>query len=64
MGFKKSVAPNVLEYGGDTVVLRRRGGRLTSQRVKIAARPYMAPAFERERPKPPMLWRKSIKRGA
>jgi hypothetical protein len=64
VGFKKSVAPSVLEYGGDTVVLRRRGGRLTSQRVRIAARPYMAPALERERPKLPLLWRNSIRKGA
>jgi len=67
VGFKKSVAPNVLEYGGDTVVLRRvggRGGKLTSQKVKIAARPYMAPALEQERPKLPLLWRNSIRKGA
>ena len=64
VGFKKSVAPNVLEYGGDTVVHRRRRGRLTSQRVQIAARPYMAPALERERPQLPLLWRNSIRKGA
>jgi hypothetical protein len=64
VGFKKRGAPNVLEYGGDTVVLRRRGGKLTSRRVKIAARPYMAPALEQERPKLPLLWRNSIRKGA
>jgi hypothetical protein len=63
VGFKKSVAPNVLEYGGDTVVLRRKGGRLTSHKVKIAARPYMAPALEQERPKLSLLWRNSIRKG-
>ena len=66
VGFKKSDAPSVLEYGGDTVVLRRvggRGGKLTSQKVKIAPRPYMAPALEKERPKLPLLWRNSIKKG-
>jgi len=63
VGFKKSTAPNVLEYGGDTVVLSRRGGRLTSRKVKIAPRPYMAPALERERPKLPLLWRNSIRKG-
>lgn len=63
VGFKNSEAPNVLEYGGDTVVLRRRGGKLTSQKVKIAPRPYMAPALEKERPKLPLLWRNSIKKG-
>jgi len=66
VGFKKSEAPNVLEYGGDTVVFRRlggRGGKLTSQKVKIAPRPYMAPALEKERPKLPLLWRNSVKKG-
>jgi len=63
VGFKKSVAPNVLEYGGETVVLSRRGGRLTSRKVNIAARPFMAPALERERPKLPLLWRNSIRKG-
>lgn len=66
VGFKKSEAPSVLEYGGETVVLRRvggRGGKLTSQKVTIAPRPYMAPALEKERPKLPLLWRNSIKKG-
>ncbi len=66
VGFKKSDAPSVLEYGGDTVVLRRvggRGGKLTSQKVKIAPRPYMAPALEKERPKLPLLWRNSVRKG-
>lgn len=65
VGFKKGdpPAPSVLEHGGDTVVLRRRGGKLTSQKVKIAPRPYMAPAMEKERPKLPILWRNSIKKG-
>ena len=66
VGFKKREAPSVLEYGGDTVVLRRvggRGGKLTSQKVKIAPRPYMAPALEKERPKLPLLWRNSVRKG-
>ena len=66
VGFRKSEAPSVLEYGGDTVVLRRvggRGGKLTSQKVKIAPRPYMAPALEKERPKLPLLWRNSVRKG-
>lgn len=63
VGFKKSVAPRVLEHGGRTTVVSRRGGRLTSRKVRIAARPYMAPALEKERPKLPLLWRNSIKRG-
>lgn len=66
VGFKKSDAPSVLEYGGDTIVLRRvggRGGKLTSQKVKIAPRPYMAPALEKQRPKLPLLWRNSVRKG-
>jgi len=66
VGFKKSTthpAPNVLEYGGDTVVLKRRRGRLTARKVKIAPRPYMAPALEKERPRLPLLWRNSIRKG-
>jgi len=63
VGFKRSTAPSVLEHGGEATVLRRRAGRLTSVRVKIAPRPYMAPALEKERPKLPLLWRNSIRRG-
>jgi len=63
VGFKKSTAPSALEHGGEAVVTRRRGGRLTSQRVRIAPRPYMAPALEKERPRLPPLWRNSIKKG-
>ncbi|MCE2966850.1 MAG: hypothetical protein LW831_04910, partial [Phycisphaeraceae bacterium] len=63
VGFKKSEAPSALEHGGEVIVLRRRGGKLTSQKVKIAPRPYMAPALEKERPNLPLLWRNSIKKG-
>ncbi len=63
VGFKRSSAPNVLEYGGPATVMRRRGGRRESRTVKIAARPYMGPALDRERPKLPLLWRNSVRRG-
>lgn len=63
VGFKGSAAPSALEHGGSTTVLRRRGGRLTSRKVRIAPRPYMAPALEKERPRLPPLWRNSIKKG-
>ena len=59
VGFKNSTAPAVLEHGGATVVVRR--GKRSP--VKIAARPYMWPAFEKERPKLPLLWRNSVRRG-
>ncbi|MEZ6233406.1 MAG: hypothetical protein R3B68_04380 [Phycisphaerales bacterium] len=64
VGFKKSVAPRALEHGGATVVVARRRGRLQSRKVKIQARPFMAPALERERPKLPVLWRNSVRRGS
>lgn len=63
VGLAKSTAPRALEHGGETVVHQRRGGRLVSRRVRIAARPFMAPALEKERPKLPLLWRNSIRRG-
>ncbi|MCW5775997.1 MAG: hypothetical protein KIS87_06130 [Phycisphaeraceae bacterium] len=63
VGFAKSTAPRALEHGGETVVHTRRKGRLTSRKVKIAARPFMAPALEKERPKLPLLWRNSIRKG-
>jgi hypothetical protein len=61
VGFRSSTAPNVLEFGGTTTILRRRKGQLVQHRVKIAARSYMAPALERERPKLPALWRNSVR---
>jgi hypothetical protein len=64
VGFAKSTAPKALEHGGETVVHSRRKGRLVSRKVKIAARPFMAPALEKERPKLPLLWRNSIRKGA
>lgn len=61
VGFKKSTAPNVLEFGGTTLITRRVKGRLVRQRVKIAARPYMAPALEKEKPKLPKTWANSVR---
>jgi hypothetical protein len=63
VGFRRSTAPNVLEFGGTTTIFRRRGGRLVRKQVRIAARSYMAPALERERPKLPALWRNSVRGG-
>lgn len=58
---KGSTAPRVLEQGGTTTVTRRRRGKRTERRVRVAARPYMNPALEKERPKLPELWRNSVK---
>ena len=58
VGFRRSRAPNVLEFGGRTAVeSRRRGGRRQKRTLRIAARPYMRPALEKERSQLPAVWR-------
>ncbi len=57
-------APAALEHGGTSRVLegsRRRARR--TRTIRVRRRPYMQPAFEREQPKLPQMWRDSIKRG-
>ena len=49
-------APPLLEYGGKTTLVRR--GK--KKRVTYQARPYMGPAFEKEKPQLPAMWRGSI----
>ena len=49
-------APSLLEYGGQTTLVRR-GKR---ERATYRARPYMGPAFEKEQPKLPAMWRDSV----
>lgn len=56
-GKNKGDAPSLLEYGG-TTTLTSFGRKRTA---RFAARPYMRPAFEKEKPKLPALWRDSIK---
>ena len=50
-------APSLLEYGGTT--LRRKKGDVES--VTVRPRPYMGPAFDRELPKLPGMWRDSVR---
>jgi len=50
-------APSLLEYGGRTTLVRRD----KELRRTYRPRPYMGPAFEKERPKLPDMWRGSIK---
>jgi hypothetical protein len=50
-------APHLLEYGG-TGTVQRKGKR---RRGKIRARPFMAPAAEKEHPKLPAMWRDSVR---
>ena len=49
-------APALLEHGG-TALSKRSGARATYR-----PRPYMGPAFEKERPRLPAMWRDSIPR--
>ena len=50
-------APHLLEYGGSTKV-EHRGKR---KRAKVRPRPFMGPAFEKEEPKLPAMWKDSIR---
>ena len=50
-------APPLLEYGGKTTL--KRGGK--KRRVTYQARPYMGPAFEKEKPLLPAMWRGSVR---
>jgi len=50
-------APPLLEYGGKATLVRR--GK--KKRVTYQARPYMGPAFEKEKPQLPAMWRGSVR---
>lgn len=63
VGFRRSMAPNVLEFGGRVAVTGRRGSRKKKRTVRIAARPYMRPALEKERSNLPKVWRNSVRGG-
>jgi phage gpG-like protein len=64
VGFRRSRAPNVLEFGGRaTVAAGRRGSQKKKRTVRIAARPYMRPALEKERSQLPAVWRNSVRGG-
>ena len=61
-------APPALEYGGpshvvDYIYPKERGARREKvhRKVMIRARPFMGPAFEKEKPQLPKLWRDSVK---
>ena len=51
-------APPLLEYGGRA---RRRGRKGRNVMASYRARPFMGPAFEREKPKLPAMWRDSVR---
>ena len=51
-------APAALEHGGRSqVVTGGRKGKRTIRSVTIQPRPFMGPAFEREHPKLPQMWK-------
>lgn len=52
-----------LEYGGmyTREVRDRKTRRWSRRRVRYKARPFMGPAFEKEKPKLPSMWRDSIR---
>ena len=54
---KRGDIPRTLEIGGKTTIVSR-GKKKT---VKIAARPFMVPAKDKELPKLPDMWKNSIR---
>ena len=57
LGSKDGTVPRLLEHGGRTTI--RRGGKRI--RVRIAPRPYMGPAMQKELPALPAMWRSSVR---
>lgn len=53
----RGAAPALLEYGGKNVL--QRGGK--RRRAVYRPRPFMGPAFEKEKANLPALWRKSVR---
>jgi hypothetical protein len=51
-------APPLLEYGGRTRLKGRKGKAVMAT---FRARPFMGPAFEREKPKLPAMWAGSVR---
>jgi hypothetical protein len=51
-------APPLLEYGGRA---RRRGRKGRNVMASYRARPFMGPAFEKEKPKLPAMWAGSVR---
>lgn len=55
-------ATELLEHGGRTTVRGKRGRRARRRIVATyTPRPFMGPAFEKEKPKLPAMWADSIK---
>ena len=60
LGNKSGDALPALEYGGTAKIRARK--RKRNKVVRIQARPFMQPAFEKEQTKLPALWANSIKK--
>ena len=58
---KAGDAPAALEEGGRSTVVQHRRGRQRRRTINVAARPFMGPAFQQEKPKLPDMWRASVK---
>jgi len=55
-------APEVLEYGGTNVVATYRRRKVAQKRtIRVAARPFMNPALQKELPGLPAMWAGSVK---
>lgn len=64
VGFNSSDVPATLEYGGTVTLQRRRWGKQINKTVTVAPRPYMGPAFDKERQKIPANFRDRMGKGA
>ena len=58
---KTGDAPEALEYGGTSTVVEGLRSRRKKRHVRIRARPYMGPSFQKEKPKLPAMWAKSMR---
>lgn len=58
---RRGHVPRLLEEGGQATIVRRRHRRVETVRANYHKFPYMGPAFEKELPKAPALWRNSVK---
>ena len=60
---KKGNVPEVLEYGGKSNIFSYDSSvkKKVKKSVRISARPYMRPAFAKQMPMLPALWKNSVK---
>jgi hypothetical protein len=58
LGGKIGDAPHALEHGGTSSVIEKRRER----KLRMAARPFMGPALQKEKPKLPGMWADSVKK--